>query len=364
MRIIIQPLTLLFTLTVLLFSNPAKANESEGKFNAGKTILHHVQDAHEIHIAGDFAIPLPIILIDGGVKFFTSGSFYHSEPQEVRNLKTGEKEHYYIHEGYILYHEKIYKLDGKKLELDKEGHPHNATAVTDLSITKNVAGLFLIVGLMMWLFFKIAKAYKTNHGKAPSGAQSFFEPLIMFIRDEVAKPSIGHHYNNFMPFLLTVFFFILFSNLLGLIPFLGGINITGNIAVTLVLALLTFIITSINGNKAYWMHIVAPPGVPLWLLPIMIPIEILGVFSKPFVLMLRLFANVTAGHIIIMAFVSLIFIFNDKYGAAGGYGVSVVSTAFAIFMNFLELLVAFLQAYVFTLLAALYFGSATEEAHH
>jgi F-type H+-transporting ATPase subunit a len=364
MRILIQSLTLLFSLTFLLFSNPAKANESEGKFNAGEVILHHVQDAHEIHITDNFTIPLPIIIIDGGLKFFSSGSFYHSEAINIINPKTGAKEEYRLHEGYVLYHEKIYKLDGNKLKLDKEGHPHNVTAVTDLSITKNVAGLFLIVGLMMWLFFKIAKAYKINKGKAPSGVQSFFEPLIMFIRDEVAKPSIGHHHNKFMPFLLTTFFFILFSNLLGLIPFLGGINITGNIAVTLVLALLTFIITSINGNKAYWMHIVAPPGVPLWLLPIMIPIEILGVFSKPFVLMLRLFANVTAGHIIIMAFVSLIFIFNDKYGAAGGYGVSVVSTAFAIFMNFLELLVAFLQAYVFTLLAALYFGSATEEAHH
>jgi F-type H+-transporting ATPase subunit a len=360
----LKHLSLFFTVITVLFSVNAKANSEEGKFNAGEVILHHVQDAHEIHIAGDFAIPLPIILIDGGMKFFSSGSFYHSEAMEIFNPKTKKKEHYFLHEGYILYHEKIYKLDGKKLELDEEGHPHNAAAVTDLSITKNVAGLLLIAGFMLWLFFKIAKSYTANKGKAPSGAQSFFEPLIMFLRDDVAKPSIGHHFERFMPFLLTLFFFILFSNLLGLIPFLGGINVTGNIAVTLVLALLTFIITSINANKAYWMHIVAPPGVPLWLLPIMIPIEILGVFSKPFVLMLRLFANVTAGHIIILAFVGLIFIFNDKYGAAGGLGVSVVSTAFAIFMNCLELLVAFLQAYVFTLLAALYFGSATEEAHH
>ena len=271
---------------------------------------------------------------------------------------------YYEHEGYVLFHEKLYKLSGEELELDEHGHPHNAVAVTDMSITKNVFGLLLIIGLMLWLFLKIAKAYTTNKMAAPKGAQSFFEPLIIFLRDEVAKPSIGHHYERFMPFLLTLFFFILLNNLLGLIPFLGGINVTGNIAVTLVLALITFVVTTINANKNYWMHIVAPPGVPLWLLPIMIPIEILGVFSKPFVLMLRLFANVTAGHIIILAFVGLIFIFNDKYGAAGGYGVAVVSTAFAIFMNCLELLVAFLQAYVFTLLAALYFGGATEEAHH
>lgn len=353
---------------ILLFAifapfSGVSASSEEGKFDAGKTILHHVQDAHEIHIAGDFAIPLPVIIIDGGIKVFSSGSFYHN-PKKADLKNSPEKETYYEHEGYVLLHEKIYKLNGSELELDEHGHPHNAEAVTDISITKNVTGLLVIVILMFWLFSKIAKAYKANNNGAPSGAQSFFEPLIIFLRDEVAKPSIGHHYERFMPFLLTLFFFILFNNLLGLIPFLGGINVTGNIAVTLVLALITFIITTINANKNYWMHIVAPPGVPLWLLPIMIPIEILGVFSKPFVLMLRLFANVTAGHIIILAFVGLIFIFNDKYGAAGGFGVSIVSTAFAIFMNCLELLVAFLQAYVFTLLAALYFGGATEEAHH
>jgi len=362
---LIKQLHLILTGSILLLSGTfVKAGESEGKFNAGEVILHHVQDAHEIHIAGDFAIPLPVILIDGGLKVFSSGNFYHGEKKEFTNPKNRKKEHYYQYENYILLHEKVYKLDGKELKINKEGHPENATAVSDFSITKNVVGLIVVFTVLIWVFSKVARAYKANNNGAPSGVQGFFEPLIIFIRDEVAKPSVGHHYERFMPFLLTLFFFILFNNLLGLIPFLGGMNVTGNIAVTLVLALITFIITSINANKAYWMHIVAPPGVPLWLLPIMIPIEILGLFSKPFVLMLRLFANVTAGHIIILAFVGLIFIFNDKYGAAGGYGVSIVSTAFAIFMNCLELLVAFLQAYVFTLLAALYFGSATEEAHH
>lgn len=353
------------TFLIIFFASiPGVFASSEGdKFEAGKVILHHVQDAHEIHIAGNVSIPLPVIIIDGGLTVFSSGSFYENK-KEILNPLTHEKEEYFQHENYVLLHEKIYKISGNELELDKEGHPHNAEAVTDISITKNVAGLFIVIGFMLWLFLKIAKTYTVNKVTAPKGSQSFFEPLILFVRDEVAKPSIGHHYERFMPFLLTIFFFILFNNLLGLIPFIGGINVTGNIGVALVLATLTFIITTVSANKGYWMHIVSPPGVPLWLLPIMLPIEILGVFTKPFVLMLRLFANVTAGHIIILAFVGLIFVFKDIYGPAGGWGVALVSTGFAIFMNLLELLVAFLQAYVFTLLAALYFGGATEEAHH
>jgi F-type H+-transporting ATPase subunit a len=216
---------------------------------------------------------------------------------------------------------------------------------------------------MFVIFGSVASAYKTRKGMAPKGIQSFMEPLILFIRDEVAKPSIGHHYEKFMPYLLTIFFFIWLGNILGLIPFIGGFNITGNIAVTLTLAVFTFLVTTFSANKNYWMHIIATPGVPTWLLPLMIPIEILGVFTKPIVLMIRLFANITAGHIIILSFVSLIFIFSNLYGAGAGYGVAVVSVAFSIFMNVIELLVAFLQAYVFTLLSALYFGSAVEEHH-
>jgi F-type H+-transporting ATPase subunit a len=351
-------------LTFLLFSfsvtsSRASSSGHEEEFNAGEMILHHVQDAHEIHIAGDFSIYLPIILVDNGVQFFSSSHFYHNQKEAFVH---GKKEPYYEHDGYILYHEKVYK--GSSLSLDEHGHPTNE-AVTDLSITKSVAGLLLVLGLMTWMFISVAKAY-SRHGadSAPRGLQSFMEPLILFIRNEVAKPSIGKRHESFMPYLLTVFFFILFCNILGLIPFIGGFNITGNIAVTLSLALLTFIITTVRANKGYWMHIVSPPGVPAWLLPIMLPIEIIGVISKPIVLTLRLFANITAGHIIILSFVSLIFIFNQKYGAGGAYGASVLSLAFSVFMNFLELLVAFLQAYVFTLLSALYFGSAIEEHHH
>ena len=217
---------------------------------------------------------------------------------------------------------------------------------------------------MFWFFIASARGYVKNKGQAPKGMQAVMEPLVLFIRDQVAKPSIGEKkYERFMPFLLSVFFFILICNFLGLIPFLGGMNVTGNIAVTLVLALFTFVITLKSANKNYWMHIVAPPGVPLWLLPLMIPIEIIGVISKPIVLMLRLFANITAGHIVLLSFTCLIFIFAEMNGTGAGLGVSVVSVLFSVFMNTLELLVAFLQAYVFTLLSALYFGQAVEEHH-
>lgn len=350
---------------LLLCPSTLKASgSSEEPFNAGEVIMHHVLDAHEIHIAGDFAIYLPIILIDeGGLVIFSSSHFYHdpTHSNEKHITVDGKEEHYLTYNGYSLYHEHIYK--GETLSVDSEGKLSSA-GVLDFSITKNVAGMMLGSILLILIMLRVSKGYKTNHGKAPKGVQSLIEPFILFVRDEVAKPSIGHKYAYYMPYLLTIFFFIWIGNLLGLIPFLGGMNYTGNIAVTMVLALFTFIITSYRANGGYWKHIVAPPGVPIPVLLILIPIEIIGVISKPFVLMLRLFANITAGHIILLAFTSLIFIFADTFGTGGAYGVSVVSVAFSIFMTFLELLVAFLQAYVFTLLSALYFGMATEEAHH
>lgn len=350
-------LIIIFTAFGFLFtSNTLNASSSGEKFNAGEVILHHVMDAHQIHITDDIVIPLPVIIFDDGIKVFMSNSFYNNEVE-----KHGIK--YHTYNGYILYHENIYKDNGEGLVVH-HGHAEN-TSVLDFSITKNTLGMLLGLTIMLIIFIKIAKAYNnTGLTSAPKGMQSFIEPIIIFIRDEVAKPAIGSKYNRFLPYLLTVFFFIFFCNLLGLIPFLGGMNITGNIAVTMVLALFTFVITTINANKAYWMHIVLPPGVPSWLLIIMWPIELIGVISKPIVLTLRLFANITAGHIIILAFVSLIFIFAEKYGTGAGLGASVLSVAFSVFMNILELLVAFLQAYVFTLLSALYFGSAIEEHHH
>jgi F-type H+-transporting ATPase subunit a len=209
--------------------------------------------------------------------------------------------------------------------------------------------------------------YRKNEGEAPSGVQSVLEPIILFVRDDIAKPSIGEKkYLRYMPFLLTLFFFIFINNLLGLVPiFPGGANVTGNIAVTMVLAVFTFLITSFSANKNYWVHIVNTPGVPWWLkfpVPLMPIVELIGVFTKPFVLMVRLFANITAGHIIVLGFISLIFIFGQM-NPGFGYGISVISIAFSIFMTLLELLVAFIQAYVFTLLSALYFGMAIEEHH-
>lgn len=328
---------------------------AEKEFNAGKMIIDHVKDAHEIHFftLGEHTdhehhvvLHLPIIVYsEKGLDIFSSSKFVNEYTHEEQSYTSDETGVTYLHEdGHVV----------------AEGN----LKLWDLSITKNVAGMFLGVLIMFFVFLSIANAYAKRKGQAPKGLQSFLEPLIIFIRDEVAKPSIGHKYERYLPFLLSIFFFILINNLLGLIPFLGGLNITGNIAVTLVLATFTFLITTFSANASYWKHIFAAPGAPAWLLPLLIPIEIMGVFTKPVVLMLRLFANITAGHIIILAFFSLIFIFSDLYGSVAGYGVSLLSMAFTIFMNCLELLVAFLQAYVFTLLSALYFGSAVEEHEH
>jgi len=228
--------------------------------------------------------------------------------------------------------------------------------VWDFSITKNVASMFFAVLVILIIFISVAGAYKKRAGKAPKGFQSFMEPLILFVRDDIARPNIGHTYARYMPLLLTIFFFIWVNNLLGLIPiFPGSANVTGNIAVTFVLAFIVLIVVNINGNKYYWKHILTP-DVPWWLYPIMIPVELVGVISKPFALMIRLFANITAGHIVILSLISLIFVFQSL-------AIAPVSLAFVLFMNVLELLVAALQAFIFTLLTALFIGMAVEEHH-
>jgi len=342
-------------------NNAAYANEENQatehhskKFNAGKLILEHVSDEHGWHIVTigqgtehekHIVLPLPIIIYSRtkGVQVFSSSKFVNHETHQNQS-----------YDGYELKEQKIISEDQSEV-------------FYDLSITKNVFALFISLLLMLWVFISVANTYKKNPGKAPKGLQSFVEPLVIFIRDEVAKPSIGPKYKIYLPILLTIFFFIFFNNLLGLIPILpGGANVTGNIAVTLVLALTVFAITLFSSKKDFWIHIINTPGVPWWLkfpIPLMPIVELLGLISKPVVLCLRLFANITAGHIIVLAFFSLIFIFGE-INAGIGFGVSIVSVAFSIFMNFLELLVAFLQAYVFTLLASLYFGSALEEHHH
>lgn len=324
----------------------------EEYFNAGEMIIEHITDAYEWHILSigktHVSIPLPVILYDQGQwHVFSSSHFHHGE---------------YL--GYAIAEEGAMK--GKIVRKDATGE--EVRPDLDISFTKNVLAIFMSLIILMVVFISVANSYKKNRGHAPKGLQSFLEPIIIFVRDDIAKASIGEKkYEKYLPFLLTIFFFILLNNLMGIVPFFpGGANVTGNIAITGVLAVFTFIITTFSGNKNYWTHIINAPGVPWWLkipVPLMPVVELMGVFTKPFVLMVRLFANITAGHIIILGFISLIFIFGEM-SAGLGYGVSIVSVGFSIFMDFLELLVAFIQAYVFTLLSALYFGMATEEAHH
>ncbi|MDX1629867.1 MAG: F0F1 ATP synthase subunit A, partial [Fulvivirga sp.] len=256
----------------------------------------------------------------------------------------------FYNEDHELVEYKGYKLD----------HGHISIAgsdafVLDLSITKNVAMLFLNAALLLIVFLAVARGYKKNQGQAPKGIQSFFEPIIIFIKDEVVKPNIGRGYEKYLPFLLTLFFFILFGNILGLLP--GAANLTGNIAVTMVLAVFTFLITNFSGNKHYWKHIFWTPGVPLPLKIIIVPVEIIGIFTKPISLMIRLFVAITAGHIVILSLIGLVFIFHS-------YLVGVGSTLIVLFINLIELLVAAIQAYVFTMFSALYIGLATEDHHH
>lgn len=350
----------------ILALNSVKASSSEDKkggFKAGEMIMHHIADAHEIHLIGDAAIYLPVILkTEEGFEVFSSSHFYHNEKHTEDTL--GNSTHYYEHNGFVMVHEHIYHAaENGGLIFDEEGEIANKAVSLDLSITKNIVGIIVTIIIMCLIFFTMAKGYKKRGIAAPKGMQSFLEPLVLFIRDEVARPSIGKHADRFLPFLLTIFFFIWISNLLGLIPFLGGLNITGTLSITMVLAAFVFIIISVSGNKNYWMHILWPPDVPVPIKIILIPIELAGIFIKPIVLMIRLTANITAGHIIILSFVALIFIFGEQ-SATAGYGIGIGSTLFMVFMNFIELLVAFLQAYVFTLLAAIYFGAAVEEAHH
>jgi F-type H+-transporting ATPase subunit a len=326
------------------------------KFDPGKMIMEHVVDNHEWHIAeiGNFhlTIPLPVLLIcDGKFYAFWSGKFHN----ETHSYK-----------GFTIAEEGANK--GKIISLQSERMGESGPKVYDLSITKTVLAIFISGFLLILIFVSIARKYDREKGKAPSGIQNLLEPLILFIRDDVAKSSIGEkRYERYMPYLLTIFFFIFFNNLLGIVPlFPGGANVTGNIAVTGVMAVCTLIITSFTGTRHYWLDIINTPGVPWWLklpIPLMPIVEIIGIITKPFVLMVRLFANMTAGHIIILGFISIIIIFG-QISTALGIGVAIPTVAFMIFMDLLELLVAFIQAYVFTLLSALYFGLAFIEPEH
>jgi len=314
----------------------------EEKFDPAVAIMGHIADSHEWHLWGHTSLPLPIILYtDKGIETFSSSKFEH-----------GTKAYQGKYYTYKLIDDKIAVVDVAG-NVDKEA----GKRVYDFSITKNIVSIWIAVVLLLLIFTSVASAYKKREGRAPKGLQSFIEPVILFVRDDIAIPNIGYKYARFMPFLLTIFFFIWINNLLGLIPiFPGGANVTGNIFITFLLAFIVLLVVNLNGNKYYWKHILKP-DVPWWLYPIMIPVEIIGVISKPFALMIRLYANISAGHIIVLSLISLIFIFKT-------IAVAPVSVAFVLFMLVLELLVAFLQAFIFTILTALFIGSAVDEHPH
>lgn len=323
------------------FNSDSITTETSEIYNPVPAIMHHISDSHEWHLWGEgessATIPLPVILYtDGNLDVFMSSDFHHG-------------------------HSDV-KVDYRTYSIDHHGHitEKSGLSFVDLSITKNVASMLIALVLLLIVFgLSGAKAKKNN--RAPKGLLSFLEPLVLFVRDDIVKPNIGKDYQKYLPYLLTLFFFILMNNLLGLLP--GSANVTGNIAITLVLSFITLIVTNINGKKSYWGHIFKPPGVPLALMPIMIPIEIVGIFTKPFALMIRLFANISAGHIIILSLISLIFMAQSGLGDVAAWSLSPVAVAFVLFMDLIEVLVAFLQAYIFTLLTSLFIGLATVEHH-
>jgi len=312
-------------------------------------IQHHLQDAYDFTFFSDsetgkhFGFPLPVVLIDNGLKVFSSAKFHHGE-------KAAEVDGNY----YVLHHNKIYKTDAAgTLAYDEHHHPTNAMPL-DFSITKNVVTMLITAIIMFVLFVGLAKSY--TKGPIPTGMGRVLEPLILFIRDEVAVPNIGEKkYRRFMGYLLTVFFFILILNLIGLTPL--GINVTGNIAITACLALFTYFVTQFSANKDYWKHIFWMPDVPVPMKIALIPIEILGTLTKPFALMIRLYANISAGHIVVMSLISLIFFFKNWIAGPSFFGLT-------LFISIIEVLVAFLQAFVFTMLSSLFIGMAVQDHHH
>lgn len=369
-------LVLAFSLFLTVFSKTAfagepgheeHATEEKGKLNIKEVIFGHIMDGHEFHFF-DFinkdgsktpvGIPLPVILYspERGFSSFMSSNFHHGhEPYKDYMLLNAHN----IHE---------LGLDPKKFTAGKiipikDGKLDESVKVYDFSLTRNVVQMIIALSLLLWIMLSIAKKYKSGQGvtSAPKGMQSLMEPVITFVRDEVARPNLAHKANKYLPYLLTVFFFILINNIFGLIP--GTANVTGNIAFTVVLGIISFVVILASSNGHYWGHIFNPPGVPGFVKPILVLVEFLSVFIKPFALIIRLFANMVAGHIIIICLISLIFIFGNIKPAVG-YAASPVSLVFTIFIYFIEVLVAFLQAFIFTNLTAVFIGQAFEGEHH
>ncbi|WP_405378403.1 F0F1 ATP synthase subunit A [Nonlabens sp. Asnod3-A02] len=337
-----------------------------GKVNTKEEIKsyieHHLQDSHDFHLFSytndanerkHIGFPLPVMVwSSAGPKFFLSSKFHHDDNAQVL-VKEGDA-------TFFKLHSKIYELESGAAAVSYDGdhHPSNAHKVFDFSITKSVFGL-LAVGLIIFLLFRsLARQYKTR--SIPTGVGRVLEPLVLYVRDEIARPNIGENkYKKFMPYLLTVFFLIWISNLLGLTPF--GFNITGQIAITSCLALFTFFIVQFSANKDYWKHIFWMPDVPVLMKIVLIPIELLGIFTKPFSLLIRLFANITAGHFVVMSLIALMITLKAQFGAVGSTGLSVVLT---LFISVIEVLVAFLQAFIFTMLSSLFIGMAVAEHDH
>ncbi|GAA4891154.1 F0F1 ATP synthase subunit A [Flaviramulus aquimarinus] len=359
-KISLKPITLL--LLLLTFVSYGKEQEGHGEQKTDRQafvkayIQHHLKDSYDFGLYSytsdegedkHVGFPLPVILWDNGLKIFSSSKFHHGETvAEVGG------------DYYKVHHSKIYKVDGPNGQIIEDDH-HHATneKPLDFSITKNVSLIILVFAIMFFMFSKMAKAYKKNNGM-PKGIGRFLEPIVLYVRDEIARPNIGEkHYKRYMSYLLTVFFFVWIVNLFGLTPI--GMNVTNNIAVTLCLALITYLITTFSGNKNYWKHIFWMPGVPVPMKIILAPIELLGTIIKPFALMIRLYANITAGHVVLMSIIGMIFLFQNWLGSS-------LSFLLAFVLAILELLVAALQAYIFTVLSALYFGMAVEEHddHH
>lgn len=354
---------------------------SENDFDASELIMGHIKDSHVWHILDytkekdngkidtvQVAVPLPVIVFaNGHLDLFMSGAFEHGHEAVTK----GDNTYILVNDQIFLANDKggiTFKGDGnnnKEMDLHSSLHflKENKDAEIlnekpfDFSITKNVASMMLASIILLIVFISFAKAYKKNPG-SPKGMQAFLEPLFLYVRDDIVYPNLGAKTDKFLPYLMTVFFFILFNNILGLIPFFpGNANVTGNIAVTMVLAIFTFLMINLNGNKDYWHHTFWMPGVPVFVKPILAIVELMGIIVKPVALMIRLFANISAGHIIILSLVSLIFIFGTIW-------VSPVSAIFVLFMDCLEMLVAFLQAYIFTMLSAVFISLAVAEHKH
>jgi F-type H+-transporting ATPase subunit a len=352
---VIVSTTFFLLISVVGYASGDTDHKEDKKFDPKDMIMHHIKDAHEFHLwdwkGEPVSLSLPIILwTDNGLTTFMSSEFHHDDKGKTVVTKNGM--------NFVKFHEKIYQLNGDTAAFDeKHKNITNGEKPLNFSITRNVFMMWVSVLVLLLIFITSARRYRKSENNVPTGIASFVEPLVVFVRDEIGRPMIGEHkYKKYMPYLLTIFFFIWINNIFGLIPILNGANLSGNIAFTFTIAMFTFIITTVSANKNYWKHIFWMPGVPIPMKIFLMPIEIIGMFVKPVSLMIRLFANITAGHIIILALMSLIFIFKSPY-------IAPVSVAFSLFITIIEIIVTAIQAYIFTILSALYFGMATEEAH-